>query len=133
MGHIDPTAVDYLNIIVEVTGCSIVISSSWRILCNHEKLAGWLVEKGFLYPHKIIDSTGRNAKDARGGEIQDWLDAHPEVTKYAILDDDSEDIIGSYTTKKHPQNFVHTTYHSGLTEKEVQMVTKILGIGIDSK
>lgn len=118
---------------MEQVDCRIVVSSSWRILCTPQELSGWLTQKGFRFGDRIIDRTGQNAKDARGGEIQDWLDAHPEVTKYAILDDDSEDIIGSYTTKKHPQNFVHTTYHSGLTEKEVQIVTKILGIGVDSK
>ena len=70
--------------------------------------------------------TGQNSKDARGGEIQDWLDAHPAVTQYVILDDDTADIIGSYTTKKHPNNFVHTPFKHGLQDKHVAEAIEIL-------
>ena len=126
LGHISPPLVERLNKIVENTHCKIVLSSSWRIICSIEELRGWLTQKGFVYADRLIDKTGQNSKDARGGEIQDWLDAHPEVTKYVILDDDSEDIIGSYTTKKHPNNFVHVPFKWGLQDEHIIQVIEIL-------
>lgn len=126
MGHLSRPLIARLNMIVENTGCFIVLSSSWRVICKLSEFRGWLRQKGFLFPDKIIDKTDNNPDEARGGQIQRWLDCHPEVTKYAILDDDSEDIIGSYTTKKHPNNFVQTEWNWGLQEKQVNEVADIL-------
>jgi len=126
LGHLCRENVVLLNEIVEKTGCKIVVSSSWRILATNEQLKKWLPLRGFKYPEAFIDQTGRDSKDARGGEIQDWLDSHLEVAAYVILDDDSEDIVGSYTTKKHPNNFVKTDFNSGLTVVEMEKAIKIL-------
>lgn len=129
LGHLSEDLIDNLNLIVEATGCSIVLSSSWRITCELPDFRGWLKQKGFLYPNNIISKTDNIPDDARGGQIQRWLDSHPGVTKYAILDDDSEDIIGSYTTKKHPNNFVKTDFKEGLQGEQVAKAIAILGIG----
>jgi hypothetical protein len=47
-----------------------------------------LTKLGFK-PDTFVGITG-NRKKLRGEEIQEWLDKHPEVTDYAILDDDSD-------------------------------------------
>jgi hypothetical protein len=46
------------------------------------------VELGFK-PNTYVGITG-DRKSLRGEEIQEWLDKHPEVEDYAILDDDSD-------------------------------------------
>lgn len=132
MGHIHAPLVERLNRIVEATDCKIVVSSAWRKLCTPEELGGWLAKKGFRFADRIIDRTGQNAKDARGGEIQDWLDAHSEVTNYVILDDDWQDITGDYTTKKHPNHFVNTDFMWGLQDDDVERALKILNKPLDS-
>jgi len=130
LGHINTTLVGRLNRIVRETGCKIVISSSWRILYGVETMRGFLTQRGFEFADSIIDRTGSNSKDARGGEIQDWLDAHPEVKNYVILDDDAQDIVGDYTTKTHPNNFVHTRWTTGLQDEHAEQAIKILNKNI---
>lgn len=126
LGHLDTDLIERLNVICERTGCHIVVSSTWRITRTPEEVAELLTQKGFRYGNVVIDRTGRNADDRRGGEIQDWLDKHPEVTHYVILDDDTADIIGDYTDKKHPNNFVHTDHKLGLQDADVERAILIL-------
>ena len=47
----------------------------------------------------------------RGHEIQLWLDEHPEVRRYAILDDD-DDMLEHQTP-----NFFQASCETGLTEE----------------
>ncbi len=77
------------------TGTKICISSTWK---NHfgtkgykstpEKWEDALVKLGFR-PGTYVGIT-ETYRTLRGEEIQDWLDKHPEVEDYAILDDDSD-------------------------------------------
>ena len=127
LGHLYPPYILLLNKIVEATDCKIVISSSWRIICHVHNLQEWLTIKGFKHSDHIIDSTGRNNDGRRGGEIQDWLDANQHIIKsYVVIDDDAEDIIGDKTTKKHPNNFVKTSFKTGLTQECVDKAIAIL-------
>lgn len=131
MGHIHAPLVARLNRIIAATNCQIVISSAWRIGHSPIEIGGYLAKKGFEYASKIIDRTGQDSINARGGEIQTWLDEHPEVTQYVILDDDSEDIIGSYTTKHHHDNFVKIDGWWGLQDPDVEKAINILNKTLD--
>lgn len=73
----------------------ICISSTWkRHFMNKEhkfndiRWAGALRKFGFN-SQPYVGITG-DRRSIRGEEIKDWLDTHPEVTDYAILDDDSD-------------------------------------------
>jgi len=73
----------------------ICISSTWkRHFMNKERKfndirwAAALKEFGFK-PETYVGITG-DRRTMRGDEIKDWLDKHPEVEDYAILDDDSD-------------------------------------------
>jgi len=78
--------------IVKETGAIIILSSSWRDEWNKEdeskntpsfiELKAKLKEFGL----DIYDKTGEWRKN-RGLEIQEWLDEHPEVTEFVIIDD----------------------------------------------
>lgn len=90
-----------LNIIKE-TGVKIVLSSVWRLdkkSCEHLKKVGI----------DFIDKTPDLRDKERGYEIEAWLKEHPEVKKYAILDDDSDMLFG--------QPLFQTSFKTGLTEK----------------
>ena len=60
------------------------------------------------------------SEGVRGHEIQEWLDKHPEVTRYAILDDDSDML------PEQMPNFFKTTFQNGLIEDIAKKVTEHL-------
>lgn len=125
LGHLDENLVPLLNPICEQTGCNIVVSSTWRNLCQLSEFKGWLKQKGFAYSDKIIDVTPTlnlsTQEDQRGLEIKQWLSNKPEVIAYCILDDDGFDIIGI-----HPNNYVHVRFDEGLTTEEVKFAIAML-------
>lgn len=82
---------------------------------------------------RLLDKTGyhkwdgviRHARgrdwphELRGDEINDWLAKHPEVDKYAILDDDSDFY--------DDQPLFKTTFKDGLTDEIAEAVIEHLG------
>lgn len=76
-------------------GVKICVSSVWKhhfgtkdYRSTPEKWEDALKLLGFN-DGTFVGITGRR-RTLRGEEIQDWLDQHPEVEDYAILDDDSD-------------------------------------------
>lgn len=110
---VDPIAVALLKRIVEETGCKVVLSSTWRLYKDSRDMVRNKVVR-------YIDCTAdlqRGSKRGivpRGEEVKLWLDQHPEVTHYAILDDDSDFLPGQWHFK--------TTFNEGLTEDITQAV-----------
>lgn len=82
---IDPHMAFLVGRIVLNTGAKIVLSSSWR---------GWPEGEEEIRKkvYDFIDCTKHVPDEdaVRGDEIKEWLDRHPEVERYAILDDDSD-------------------------------------------
>jgi hypothetical protein len=82
-----PEACKNLNdLLTQEPDLKIVISSSWRKLgldqCKRT------LDRNGIDSSRVIDLTG-NEPEGRGKEIQDWLDQHPEVTSYVVLDDET--------------------------------------------
>jgi len=113
---------DNLKMIIDCTGAKIVISSSWRFDGLDHMKAMWDYRK---LPGEVIDCTPDCAQLVsaekfkfldeveRGHEIQEWLDQHPEVTGFVIIDDDSDML------KSQQQNFVrcaNNRHHKGNVE-----------------
>lgn len=103
---------DNLRTIIVSTGAKIVISSSWRYSGLESLLSMWNDRQ---LPGDIIDITP-NEQDVvqaglaefydsvgRGSEIQLWLNQHPEVEQYVIIDDD-DDMLSTQL-----ENFVKTS------------------------
>lgn len=65
----------------------VVISSTWRRIHTLVELKNVLDKYG-VFDAKIISQTPMYMDSHRGREIRAWLDDNPNVTKYAILDDD---------------------------------------------
>jgi hypothetical protein len=108
------------NVIRSAPEVKVVISSTWRLGETVESLRAILAPAKLL-SQAVIDVTPRFPGKERGLEIQNWLDRHPEVTDYVIIDDDS-DMLDSQ--KDH---FVHTNTLHGFQYGDMMWALKILG------
>lgn len=112
---VDDTLCRRLRKIVVATGAKIVLSSAWR---HYPK------SLPYLWEHcgptvECVGQTDYYPDSDRGAEIATWLDEHPEVDKFVILDD-REDM------DPHMDRLVHTDYAVGLTEEDKQLAIKML-------
>jgi len=107
------------ELVTRTPGVKIVVSSSWRVGETVETLKKML-KMSKPISDAIIDVT-ESFSNIRGEEIQKWLDAHPEVTDYVILDDD-QDMLDSQ--KDH---FVKTTFMHGFQYGDLLWAQRILG------
>lgn len=90
----------------------VVVSSTWRLLHDVPELQGIFAE--YLIDHtRIIGCTGVDkVGNDRGVEIQNYLDKHPEITHYIVIDDNDWGIVAAHP----PEKFVKTDwYFGGLT------------------
>ena len=80
--------INNLNYILDNTNAKIVVSSTWRRLFGKTGMDYLLFLRG-VNPDSVIDITPEKMSgyDSRGHEITMWLDEHPEVTHFVILDD----------------------------------------------
>ena len=108
---IDPIMAFLVGKIQLDTGCEVVLSSDWR----HSKDARDEVRKQVV---DFIDVTPSIPGAIRGREVKAWLKDHPEVTKHAILDDNSD--------FDPDQPLFKTSWSVGLTDKIAKAVTNHL-------
>ena len=127
---IDPAAVNRLNTITQGTGAVIVISSSWRIRFSFEQLKQILHSSGVLatiYGKTPAAMARPNyfgpgiSQTPRAIDIAVWLKQHPEVDRYAILDEVTE--IGPL----RPQ-LIWTDPETGLLDEHVEQAVSLLGL-----
>ena len=81
LAKFDPVALALVRKLLDATGASVVLSTSWRSTFTCEQ-----VEHGLGIP--VVGATPDLGGDwCRADEIAHWLAAHPEVTRFAIVDD----------------------------------------------
>lgn len=121
--HLNPELIGRLQSLVASTGAKIVVSSSWRHKFSAEEI-GQMLASG--YPGldaAVIDATAGDGEESRGQRILDWLQAHPDVGPYVILDDspmgNGQDQVGSHWVQVDPR--------TGLTDENIQAAETILG------
>lgn len=83
-GGLHDACLEELRLLVLHTSAKIVISSSWK---DAEQLLLPLKCKLYEYGMRAIDTTEYRSHKVREVEIQEWLDKHPDVTNYVVLDD----------------------------------------------
>lgn len=118
---LDRDAVSVLNSIITQSGAKVVISSSWRVFHDLWEMKSILQRHGFV--GEVIDMTPRRAPNPpyrRGNEIQAWLDQHPEVKSFVIIDDDAD-------MEHLLDKLVRTDWMYGLREEHVAPALKVLG------
>lgn len=112
---IDDDNLDQLERFVLVTGCQIVISSTWRITCSKDFIAKRLGEICGEALHD--DWCTRKLPGIRGLEIQDWLERNLGENFWAFKDfiifDDDQDFLWH-------QPLIHIDHGTGLTERDVE-------------
>ena len=86
-----PTSVSLINQLVNITKAKIVITSTWKTFYKFEDHKKELFSRGLV--SDIIDITP--VLQNRGTEIQCWLDIN-SVNKYAVIDDNINDIIDDF-------------------------------------
>lgn len=125
--EICPTLVDNLNSVLREAGCAVVLSSTWRKFTPLKDMVDILRSKGcaiqeFAGATPVLDSQMENGlwhSPRRGSEIQAWLDDHPSVSKFVIVDDDSD--------MDHLAPFLVKTQHkTGLTKEKAQEIIQRL-------
>lgn len=115
--YLPPEKIAMVQEVCDRTGAAIVVSSTWRIsdeTLNLLRYAGlttfhpdWRTGKGKKVGNIWIGCI-------RGDEIADWLREHPEVSTYAIVDDD-----GDMLPEQLPR-FVQTPFVTGLAREHVE-------------
>lgn len=84
---IDKNKAELVRKIVNETGCSVVLSSTWRL----DDISRDHVRKNVCdFIDVTGDLSGTEFRGSRGEEIRQWIIKHPDVTRSAILDDDSD-------------------------------------------
>lgn len=123
---IDNTRLNLIKQIIDVTDAKIVLSSSWRehwekneTKCDDigKKINEIFAAKGL----SIFDKTPKYHND-RKQEIIDWLQDHPEVSQFVVIDDNpfAEDILRNH--------FVLTSHlRYGIDEDDAEKAISILG------
>ena len=95
----DFQAVQWISQLCEDFGLDIVVTSSWRLRDNY---ADCLLNAG-LRSGSVIGRTNidRTLSSTRGEQIISYLEAHPEIEEYIIIDDECHDF------DKHPSIYKH--------------------------
>lgn len=113
----DQVAISLIAAICERAAAVIVLSSSWRREDYWDRIG-----KELGLP--IIDRTPWMFNGSRGDEIASWLGEHPEVDRYAILDDMADAGSG------HGDRFIRTSMKEGFTYANAEKLAELLGIRI---
>ena len=103
--------------ILEVTGAKVVVSSTWRIGRDLEELQELLGSEviGRTPTDRTLETTR-----VRGDEIEEWLNEHPGVEEFVILDDETDmGVLGDYLVK--------TEFSTGLLDCHVEECIRRLG------
>jgi len=97
-GDLDPTAVGFLNELIEKTGAKVVVSSTWRIGMTAEDLQELLEKVGFKGEVIGVTPDLSSGSCLRGNEILEWIKDNRAIVgadysdyrQYVIFDDDSD-------------------------------------------
>ena len=122
---IDPSRMILLKQLVDATGAKIVLSTSWREHWSKEPTqcdsTGMLMNDIFSRQGLQIWDKVSQLRMTREAQIKNWLDRHPEVERFVVLDD------GLLCAGYLEGRFVKTSnYFGGLNESDVQRACDIL-------
>lgn len=131
---IDMNKIKIINDICDKTDAKLVVSSTWRmgyrgdVSAFHGYLTQYIIKHNYLdqfkdtfdkFINNIIGMT-ECIDGLRGNEIKSYMNEHPEVENYVIIDDDSD--MCDYQLF----NFVQTDTCDGITERDAKLCVDIL-------
>lgn len=121
--HLPPEKIALVKNVCDRSAAVVVVSSTWRYSDETRDMllfAGLTLHPDWRTPHRLDKIGSVIAGQRRGAEIQQWLDAHPEVSSYAIVDDDSDMLPGQMA------RFVKTTFEEGICREHVERLCTVL-------
>ena len=123
--QINRTKLALLQRVVNETGCKIVLSSTWRKFFELPVFHAMLKDRGFVSEADVFigKTPEKFSNSVRGVEIRMWLENHPEVTTYAIVDDDNDML------EVQTPYFVRTDNSRGMSYKDAVAIIAILNGG----
>lgn len=85
---IDPVRASRIQRICDATGAGILLVTGWRRLTGWENLAELIKSHGITAP--VVGAVGgvKMSGDLRAMASREYLDEHPEITRYVVIDDD---------------------------------------------
>lgn len=111
---IDPHMAFMIGKIQLETDCQFVLSSAWRHAPDGIEEVERCIAKMLDITPSLENTPEKQgieiAHTLRGHEIKAWLDKHPEVTQYAIIDDNNDML------DEQQSNFFKTSWQTGITE-----------------
>lgn len=122
--HIDPSAIQILNVLVERSEVKVILSSTWRLKYSLEEMNLMFQKRGATFQITGV-TPARMSWRPRGMDIAEYLSSlrkDGEVPEaFVILDD-----IDEFSLWK--PYFVHISDDTGLTQEDVVSAFKILGV-----
>lgn len=84
----DPIAVSFINNLCEEHGWKVVLHSSWIRIMGGEYTLAHCIHQGIKAEHFHTDAYCNENLNWRYTRVANWLNKHPDVTEYAIVDDE---------------------------------------------
>lgn len=100
----------------------LVISSTWRLIHTLVELQNILNRYG-VEAARVIGKTPSVMSGDRGHEIKMWIENNPNVTKFVVLDDDSD--AGGAVVDNKLGHFFQTTAEDGLLFKQAKQIARL--------
>jgi hypothetical protein len=130
--------------IIDATDAKIVLSSTWRLSYSIDEIHEMFKKRGFQSGRDVFYDITPNHKcgfsdngyNYRGLEIKEYIDGHPSIDKFVILDDVAATILSAGFVKadlstfhgpESDETFIHTNDMCGLTFVEMRRAIHILG------
>lgn len=118
---VDDYLIERLKRLIDATGATVIMSSSWRYgrtcKAHHDDFVE-LLEKLESHGVHVEDYTPTMNTAHKSVEIKQYLQDHPEIEKFVVLDDDEIEL--------YPEQHVETLNRYGLTDENVDDAIKIL-------
>lgn len=113
-----PEPVSIIRDFVNIHGCSIVITSTWRHHMSPRQF-----EEGLGIPRGSVIGTTKSLYNGRGAEIIQWRKEFGHRGPFAIIDDSAFDIVCCSSLKEH---LVQTETSVGLTAEHIPQIVEAL-------
>lgn len=124
---LDPSRVARLQRLCDASGAAVVIVSGWRRWAKTEEIAAVLATAGLRAP--VLGAVGglKMGGDLRASAAVEWLDEHPEVKRWVVLDDTTR-----YWDDMRVRGGLWRDYliapANGLTDDDVERAIAVLAI-----
>jgi hypothetical protein len=122
---LDPERVARLQRLCDATGAAVVIVSGWRRWAEADAIAAVLADAGLRAP--VLGAVGglRMSGDLRAMAAVEWLDRHPEVTRWVVLDDTARMWDGMRVRGRRWRSHLIAP-QDGLTDDDVERAIKTM-------